>query len=447
MFLTKKHLSRRTVLKGAGVTLALPFLEAMVPAATAMRQTAASPKLRAGFFYIPHGAIMFNTAHGPEMDRWTPSGSGADFRLSAIMSPLEPFKTYVSSVGNLENAASAGSVHTLNPATWLSCTRPGGGGGFGGGASMATTLDQIIARQIGQETTLPSLEVSSETTVQQAAGSGGPYTTLSFRDPSSPLPMEYNPKKVFNQLFGETTAVERVEIARQTDSLLDMIMDRTESLKNELGAVDRVRLDGYLESVREIERRTQLVASQDVSGIDLPERPVGVLDDFDQQVDLLFDLIAIAYESDLTRVASYIMVAEGTNQSYNHIGIPDSFHPVSHHANDLERIEKLVKIQTWHMDRFAAFLRKMADTPDGDGSVLDHSIFLYGSNMGNSDRHNNYPIPTVIVGGGNGRMKRGGQWVQVPDRTPLANVHLTLLEKFGIEETQFADSTGTILEL
>jgi hypothetical protein len=211
--------------------------------------------------------------------------------------------------------------------------------------------------------------------------------------------------------------------------------------------VDRVRLDGYLESVREIERRTQLVASQDVSGIDLPERPVGVLDDFDQQVDLLFDLIAIAYESDLTRVASYIMVAEGTNQSYNHIGIPDSFHPVSHHANDLERIEKLVKIQTWHMDRFAAFLRKMADTPDGDGSVLDHSIFLYGSNMGNSDRHNNYPIPTVIVGGGNGRMKRGGQWVQVPDRTPLANVHLTLLEKFGIEETQFADSTGTISEL
>lgn len=447
MFLTKKHLSRRTVLKGAGVTLALPFLDAMVPAATAMAQTAAQPKLRAGFFYIPHGAIQFNTAHGPEMDRWTPSGSGADFRLSAIMQPLSPFKDYVSSVGNLENAASAGSVHTLNPATWLSCTRPGGGGGFGGGADMAPTLDQIIAQRIGQETSLPSLEISSETTVQQAAGSGGAYTTLSFRDASTPLPMEYNPKKVFNSLFGETTAVERVEIARQNYSLLDLIMDRTNALKNELGAVDRATLDGYLESVREIERRTELVASQDVSDIELPERPVGVQENFDEQVDLLFDLIAIAYQSDLTRVVSYIMVAEGTNQTYNHIGVPDSFHPVSHHANDLERIEKLVKIQTWHLDRFAAFLQKMADTPDGDGSLLDHSIFLYGSNMGNSDRHNNYPIPTVIVGGGNGRMKRGGQHIVMPDPSPLANVHLTLLNKFGIEQETFADSTGMISEL
>ena len=361
------------------------------------------------------------------------------------MSPLEPFKDYVSSVGNLVNAASAGSVHTLNPATWLSCTRPGGGA-FGG-ANMATTLDQIIAQNIGQETTLPSLEVSAETTVQQAAGSGGPYTTLSFRDPTSPLPMEYNPKKVFNQLFGETTAVERVEIARENYSLLDLIMDRTAALKNELGAGDRATLDGFLESVREIERRTELIASQDVSDIHLPERPVGVLDDFDKQVDLLFDLIAIAYQSDLTRVASYIMVAEGTNQTYNHIGVPDAFHPVSHHANDLERLEKLVKIQTWHMDRFAAFLQKMADTPDGDGSLLDHSIFLYGSNMGNSDRHGNYPIPTVIVGGGNGRMKRGGQQIVMPDRSPLANVHLTLLDKFGIEQTEFADSTGMISEL
>ena len=224
-------------------------------------------------------------------------------------------------------------------------------------------------------------------------------------------------------------------------------MDRTAALKNELGAGDRATLDGFLESVREIERRTELIASQDVSDIHLPDRPVGVLDDFDQQVDLLFDLITIAYQSDLTRVASYIMVAEGTNQTYNHIGVPDAFHPVSHHANDLERLEKLVKIQTWHMDRFAAFLQKMADTPDGDGSLLDHSIFLYGSNMGNSDQHGNYPIPTVIVGGGNGRMKRGGQHIVMPDRSPLANVHLTLLNKFGIEQTEFADSTGMVSEL
>jgi hypothetical protein len=443
MFITKKHLSRRTVLKGAGVTLALPFLEAMVPAATALAQTAASPKLRAGFFYIPHGAIMYNTAHGPAMDRWTPSGSGVDFKLNAIMQPLEPFKKYVSSVGNLVNEASAGSVHTLNPACWLSCTRPG----QGTGASLATTLDQIVAKKIGQGTALPSLEISSETTVQQAAGNGGFYTTISFRDATSPLPMEYNPKKVFNQLFGETTPKEQVEIARQTGSLLDLILGETKTLQNGLGAPDRATLDGYLESVREIERRTELVASRDVSNLKIPERPVGVLDDFDKQVDLLFDLAALAYQADLTRVVSYIMVAEGTNQTYNHIGVPDSFHPVSHHANDLERINKLVKIQTWHVDRFAAFLKKLSQMADGDGTIFDHSIFLYGSNMGNSDQHNNYPIPNVIVGGGNGKMKQGGQFIATPERTPLANLHLTLLHKFGIEQEKFADSTGPISAL
>jgi len=248
-------------------------------------------------------------------------------------------------------------------------------------------------------------------------------------------------------LFGETTPKERVEIARQTDSLLDLILEGTKALQNNLGAGDRATLDGYLESVREIERRTKLVASQDTSSMKIPGRPVGVLDDFDKQVDLLFDLLALAYQADLTRVVSYIMVAEGTNQTYNHIGIPDSFHPVSHHANDLERINKLVKIQTWHMDRFAAFLKKMAETPDGDGTLLDHSIFLYGSNMGNSDQHGNYPIPTVIAGGGNGKMKLGGQHIVMPDRTPLANVHLTLLNKVGIEQAKFADSTGVISEL
>src|SRR5262252_7396924 len=269
MFITKKHLSRRTVLKGAGVAVALPFLEAMVPAATATAQTAASPKLRAGFFYIPHGAIMYNTAHGPAMDRWTNSGSGADFKLNVIQQPLEPFKKHVSSVGNLVNDASAGSVHTLNPATWLSCTRPG----QGAGASLATTLDQLVAKKISQDTTLPSLEVASETTVQQAAGNGGFYTTLSFRDASSPLPMEHNPKKVFNALFGETTPKERVEIARQTDSILDLITDGTKALQKNLGAGDRTTLDAYLESVREIERRTKLVASQDTSKMNLPPRP------------------------------------------------------------------------------------------------------------------------------------------------------------------------------
>jgi hypothetical protein len=445
MFITKKHLSRRTVLKGAGVALALPFLDAMVPAATAQSQTAAAGKLRAGFFYIPHGAIQGNTAHGPAMDRWTASGSGADFKLNVIMESLEPFKKYVSTVGNLVNAVSNGSVHTKNPGTWLSCALTNTPAQ---NPNPPATLDQLIANKIGQETTLPSLQVSSETTTQQAAGNGiATAATVSFRDANTPLPMEYNPKKVFNELFGVTTPVERVEIAKQTDSLLDLILDRTKTLQSQLVAADRTALDGYLESVREIERQTQLIAATDTSKMHIPERPVGVQDDFDKQVQLLFNLIAIAYQADITRVVSYVMVAEGTNQTYNHVDVPDSFHPLSHHANDLERMNKLVKIQSWHMKMFAEFLQKMADTKDGDGSLLDHSIFMYGSNMGNSDQHNNYPIPTVIVGGGNGKMKLGGQHIVMPDRTPFANVHLTLLNKAGIETTKFADSTGMISAL
>jgi hypothetical protein len=259
--------------------------------------------------------------------------------------------------------------------------------------------------------------------------------------------MEYNPKKVFNTLFGTTTPKERVLNARESDSLLDLILDRAKTFQSELGATDRAAFEQYLDSVREIERRIALVASTDIANMKIPERPIGELDDFDKQVDLLFDLIAIAYQADLTRVASFVMVAEGTNQTYNHIGVPDSFHPISHHANELPNIEKVVKIQTWHMDRFAAFLKKMADTKDGDGSLLDHSIFLYGSNMGNSDKHSNWPIPTVVVGGGNGQMKLGGQHVALKDRTPLSNVHLTLLNKFGIDRPTFADSTGVISEL
>jgi hypothetical protein len=444
MFLTRKHLSRRTVIKGAGVTLALPLLEAMIPAATALAQTAAVPKMRMGFFYIPHGAIMGNTVHGPQMDRWTPSGAGADFTLSPILASLEPHKKYVTSFGNLQNNAMVGGVHSLAPATWLSGTKPDRGSR---GASMSTTLDQIVARQIGQNTTLPSLEVAAETTQQAAACSGSACfynTTLSFRDAHSPLPMEHNPRKVFIQLFGEgDTPQERTAISDQTRSLLDRVRDRINAMRRDLGAGDRTILDNYVETVREIERRVQLASSRDLSGINVPEAPIGELNQFGSQVDLLFDLIALAYQADLTRVASYIMVAEGTNRTYNHIGVSDSFHPVSHHANDLSRIEKLVKIQTWHVERFAAFVKKLASTPDGDGSLLDHSMFLYGSNMSNSDRHNGHPLPTILVGGGTGALT-GNQHIDLREPTPLANVHLTILDKINAKQDSFGDSTGLI---
>jgi len=450
MFLTKKHLSRRTALRGAGVALALPFMDAMVPAHTALAQTAAAPIIRAGFFYLPHGAIMHNTAHGPEWDNWTPKGAGENFELSTIMKSLEPHKRYVNSFGNLENAASVGSVHTINPATWLSGVRPDS---EAAGASMSTTLDQVIAQHIGQETSLPSLEVAAETTVQVAAcggGSGGCYysSTLSFRNPTSPLPMEFNPRKIFLQLFGEgDNAQEREAIIQQKASLLDLISDRTRALQKTLGASDKVILDSYLDTVREIERRVNMAASQDLSGFDIPEAPVGELDQFDKQVELLFDLLALAYQADLTRVVSYIMVSEGTNRTYNHIGVPDAFHPLFHHANDIERLKRLIKIQTWHMQEFSKFLTKMANTPDGENSLLENALFMYGSNMSNSDMHNNYPVPNILVGGAAGKMKLGGQHVDLPERTPIANLHLTVLDKLGIEVDSWANGTGIITEV
>jgi hypothetical protein len=445
MFLTKKHLSRRTVLKGAGVSLALPLLDAMVPAATALAQTAAAPKLKVGFFYFPHGAIQWNTPHGAAMDQWSPSGSGADFKLSEILSPLEQYKHLVTSFSHLENKANQNSVHSIVPATWLSGTRPDAGSQ---GASMSTTIDQLIAEHIGQDTTLPSLELASETTSQAAAcpsGAGCYYsTTLSFRNASSPLPMEFNPRKVFTQLFGEgDTDTERSAIAAQTRSLLDLIADRTAALQKRVGASDKALLDQYLSTVREIERRVEKAEQRDLSAITLPEAPIGELDSFDEQVKLMFDLLALAYQANLTRVASYIMVSEGTNRTYNHIGVSDAFHPLSHHANDKDRLLKLARIQKYHVQRFADFAAKMAATPDGDGSLLDHSMFMYGSNMSNSDRHNNYPLPNILVGGANGQLK-GGQQVELPENTPLTNLLLTVLNKAGLEMKSFADSTGEI---
>jgi hypothetical protein len=281
-----------------------------------------------------------------------------------------------------------------------------------------------------------------------AAGGGGSSTTLSFRDADSPLPMEYNPRKVFLQLFGEgDTPQERASFGQKTNSILDLILDRTRKLQGDLGSGDKAVLDGYLESVREIERRAQMAAAKNLGSLKIPDAPVGELEDFAAQVKLMFDLLALAFQADLTRVASYIMVSEGTNRTYNHIGVPDSFHPVSHHANDIDRINKLVKIQTWHMEQFAAFVKKMATTPDGQGTLLDHSIFMYGSNMSNSDLHNNYPEPNILVGGGNGKMKLVGQHIVLPERTPIANLHLTILRKVGVERDKFGDSTGVIAEV
>jgi len=443
-FLTKKHLSRRKLLRGSGVALALPFLEAMVPAGTALAQVDAMPKKRAGFFYLPHGTIMNNTPFGKDVDHWTSTGSGDSFQLGKMMESLEPFKQYVTTFENLENNAALGSVHTLNPATWLSCVRPG----TGSIPELATTLDQVIAQQLGQETALPSLELATETTVQVAAGNGGFYAvTTSFASENQPLPMEFNPRKVFIQLMGPyDTQEERELILNKNMSILDMIADRTRELQKDLGSGDRILLSNYLDTVREIERRVQISMDQDMSGIDVPSAPIGVFEDFDEQITMMFDLMALAYQADLTRVGTLVMAAEGTDRTYPQVNVAGGFHPTSHHTNDLERIQDLIRVQTYHMEHFGRFIQKLADTPDGDGSILDHSLFLYGSNMGNSNQHDNYPLPEILVGGASGAHK-GGKNVTPPEKTPLANVHLTILDKLGIPQESFGNSTGIISEV
>src|SRR5262245_25267560 len=438
MFITKKHLHRRTFLRGAGVAIGLPLLDAMVPAWTALAQTAASPKPRMGFMYLPHGAIM---------EQWTPATTGAGFELSPILKPLAPFQKQLTVVSGLENKpAIAPPVHALNPGTWLSCVTPRATQDPYGGV----TVDQMAAAHIGQDTPLPSLEIATE----GRGGNGGACdraygcsygATISFRTPTTPLPMESDPRKLFERLFGQgDSPQERKAIARQYASILDLVTSEADALRKNLDAQDRARLGDYLESVREIERRVQKMEERDLSSLDLPDVPVGST--FDQRLTLMFDMIALAYQANLTRVFSFMMAGEASNQTYNHIGVSDAFHPLSHHQNDKTRKEKLVKIQLYHSQAFAKFLAKLAAMPDGDGSMLDHSLLLYGSNMSNSNAHNHFPLPTLIVGGGCGKLK-GNQHLKYADQTPLANLLATILERAGVPEEKVGNSTGRFSEI
>ena len=437
MFITKKHLSRRTFLRGAGVTLGLPLLDAMIPARTLLAQTPAAPKPRMGFMYLPHGAIM---------EQWTPAADGAGFELSPILKPLEKFKKQLTVVSGLENrAAILPPVHAIQPGTWLSCVSPKEGQEPNGGV----TVDQMAAAHIGQDTPLPSLEIATE-----GRGGGGACDrtygcsyggTISFRTPSTPLPMESDPRKLFERLFGQgDTAEERTAIAKQFSSILDLVTEEAADLRRSLDAQDRARLGDYLESVREIERRVQKMEERDLSKLDLPEVPVGTT--FDQRLNLMFDMVALAYQANLTRVFTFMMAAEGSNQTYNHVGVSDAFHPLSHHQNDKAKKERLVKIQTYHSLAFAKFLAKLAAMPDGDGSMLDHSIFLYGSNMSNSNAHDEFPLPLLVAGGGCGKLK-GNQHLRYPDHTQLANLLLTLLDRAGVPLDKVGISTGKFSEL
>ncbi len=439
MFITKKYVPRRTFLKGAGVALALPLLDAMIPAHTALAKTAAAARMRLGFVYFPHGAIM---------EKWTPAAEGTDYELSPILEPLKDFRSQLTIVSGLGNRpAQSAAVHAIVPGTWLSCVHPRETHEAYGGV----TADQLAAAHIGQDTPLPSLEVATE-----APGGGGAcdraygcsYSgTIAFRTPTTPLPMEYNPRNLFQRLFGRgNSPEERKLLSQQYSSILDMVSTEAEDLKRTLGAADRAVIGDYMESIREIERRVQKTEKQDLSRLKLPEVPVGIPDQFNEQLNLMFDIMALAYQADLTRIQTFMIAAEVSNMTYNHIGVPDAFHPLSHHQNDPAKKEKLVKIQRYHTEQFAKFLKKLAAMPDGEGSVLDHSILLYGSNMSNSDAHNQFPLPTALVGGGCGTMK-SGRHVRYPDHTPLANVLLTMLNKSGVPEKSIGDSTAVLTEI
>jgi hypothetical protein len=384
-----------------------------------------------GFIYFPHGAIM---------DRWTPSTEGLDFELSPILKPLEKFKKQLTIVSGLENkAAIAPPVHALSPGTWLSGVAPRKSQAPMGGV----TLDQLAAKHLGQDTPFPSLELCIEARLGGGACDreyGCSYAgTISFRTPSTPLPMENDPRKLFQRLFGQgDTPQERKNIARQYSSLLDLVSEEAADLQRTLGTRDRAVVGEYLESVREIERRVEKMEARDLSKLKLPDAPSGPPAAFDAHINLMFDMIALAFQANLTRVFTFMMAAEASNLTYNQIGVPDAFHPISHHQNDKTRIEKLVKIQTYHTEVMAKFATKLAALPDGDGSMLDHAILLYGSNMSNSNAHNHYPLPSAIIGGANGKIK-GNQHLKYPDQTPLSNLLLTLANRAGIPVEKFGD--------
>ncbi len=438
---TKTHLSRRTALRGLGASLALPLLDSMVPALTALSKTAAKPVTRVGFVYVPHGAVM---------KEFTPAATGRDFEFSPILKPLETFRERILVVSGLDNqTADNAGVHSLSPPTWLSGVRPAAKeGDIRGG----TTADQVAAAQIGQETQFPSLELATEDHSNLIGACDGGYSctyinTISWRTPTTPLPMEINPRAVFERLFGEGgTSEQRLARIQQDQSLLDAVAQQANRLKLRLGSGDRFVLDQYLTNVREIERRIQLAEKQDGPSVEAPPAPVGVPDSFDEHVKLMFDLQALAFQADISRVSTFMMARELSQRTYPQVNVSDPHHSVSHHEDRAEKLAALARIQNYHASMFAYYLKKLSSIADGDGTLLDHSMILYGSNMSDSNLHNHFPLPVVVAGGCNGQLQ-GSRHLKYPDHTPMTNLLVTLLGKAGISIGQLGDSTGTLTDL
>jgi len=442
--ITKKHIPRRTFLRGMGVTMALPLLDSMIPAQTAL----AKPQIRLGFCFIPHGGVMNN---------WTPAEEGT-LKLSRTLMPLEPFRDQVVVVSNLAHAMAGpagpgdnGGDHTRSPAVFLNGVHPKRTDGADIHAGV--TIDQIAAAKIGQETPLPSLELATEDYSGLVGSCDVGFScaymnTISWRTPTTPLPMEINPRLVFDRMFGDgATPEERLERIEQQRSILDAVTSQVRRLQGGLGTSDRSRVSEYLDTVREIERRIQLAEKQNSnSGLSVPDSPSGIPDDHEAHSKLMFDLMALAFQTEITRISTFMMAREVSYRTFPMLGISEGFHPASHHQNNPARLENLTKINTYHVSLVAHFLEKLRSTPDGDGNLLDHSLILYGSGMSNSNVHNHSPLPVLVAGGAAGKMK-GGRHLKYPENTPMANLLLTILNKAGIQQESVGDSTGLLTEV
>jgi hypothetical protein len=435
-FLSKRYLDRRTFLRGAGAVVALPLLDSMVPAQTPLGRTAARGTLRAGFVYVPHGAIMA---------QWTPIGEGPGFEFSRILKPVERLRERVNVVTGCALLAENG--HAISNAMWLNGVKPAHGTEIRSG----TTLDQMIAAHIGQDTLFPSLEMATEDHSTELGTCGGDYAcaymnTISWRNPTTPLPMELNPRVLFERMFGGdgSTAGRRAARLRDNLSLLDGVTESAKDLARGLDAGDRARLSDYLDNVREIERRILRAQKRNTeSGLEAPETPVGVPDSFAEHARLLFDLWALAFQGDMTRVVSFMLARELSTRTYPQIGVSEGHHPVSHHQNNPEQIEKHARINTYHASLFADFLEKLRSTPDGDGNMLDHSLILYGSGMSNGNVHSHDLLPSLVAGGAAGKLK-GGRHIKVKEQTPLSNLLISLLDKAGVRTDHLGDSSGWV---
>jgi hypothetical protein len=434
MFLTKKSLSRRTILRGAGTALALPFLDSMVPAFRADAKPSAAPLRRFGAVFVPLGE---------RPGYWTPKTDGENFEFSPILKPLERYRKSLTVVSELCDPVDG---HAVTVAAWLSGSIPKRT--IAEDVHAGTTIDQLIAKQIGHDTVFPSLELATEDFTGYIGGCDPAYScaymnTLSWKTPTEPLPMEINPRVVFERMFGRPgTAAQRAAQMRTDSSVLDSLQEEVKDLESNLGPKDRKRLDDYLENVREIERRIQRAEKQSVSDVNVPDAPIGIPESFEEHAALQFDLLALAYEADLTRVFTFMVSRDASQRVYPNIGITEPHHSMSHHGNDPAKIANLVKLNTYHVELFGKFLKKLGDTPDGDGTLLDHSLILYGSGMSESNTHSRIDVPTLLCGG-TARVL-GNHHIKMPKETPLANLMLSIGQKFGVEMEKFGISNGKV---